>query len=134
VWHDKRTNPSPSRTRLTLATLGLRRTLEETHERIVDSASRTAATEVLLANKAGFIEAEHDGEKTYRLKQSAVKPLVDLNTQRKCINLSLTAFGPYTCNYSRYVCSWGRYIWHGYTHHFHFTISRIRHKERCHMV
>jgi len=82
---------------------GLRRTLQETHERIVDSASRTAATEVLLANKAGYIEAEHEGEKTYRLKQSAIKPQVDLNTQRKCISLSLPAFGPYMCNYSRYV-------------------------------
>ena len=80
---------------------GLRRTLEEAHERIIESASRTAATEVLLSNRTGFIETEHDGEKTYRLKQNAIKPMIDLNTQRKCLDLSLTAFGPYMMNYSR---------------------------------
>ena len=34
----------------------LRLTLEEAHDRIIDSASRTAATEVLLTSKGGFIE------------------------------------------------------------------------------
>ena len=79
----------------------LRRTLEETHERNIDAASRTAATEVLLANHSGFIETEHQGERTYRLKQSHLKPLLDLNTSRNCIDLNLTAFGPYTTTFSK---------------------------------
>eukprot|EP00605_Chrysophyceae_sp_TOSAG23-4_P001733 GSChrysophyteH1.ASY1.ANO1.1920.1 assembled CDS len=54
----------------------LRLTLEEAHDRIIDSASRTAATEVLLTSKGGFIETEDETEKTY-------------------------PFGPYSMAYSR---------------------------------
>ena len=79
----------------------LRLTLNEVHDRIIDSASRTAATEVLLSGKAGFIETEDETERTYRLKQKDIQPMVDINTQRKCLDLSLTAFGPYNMNYSR---------------------------------
>ncbi len=79
----------------------LRRTLEETHDRNIDAASRTAATEVLLTNQTGFIETEHEGERTYKLKQSHLKPMLDLNTQRSCIDLSLTAFGPYSTSFSK---------------------------------
>lgn len=79
---------------------GLRKTLIETRAQITDSASRTAATEVLLPGDAGFIELE-PGQKTYKLKQSEIKLNVDLNTAKNAFDLQLTSFGPYSASYSR---------------------------------
>ena len=77
----------------------LRKTLVETRTQIIDSAKRTADTEVLLQGEAGCIELEA-GQKTYKLKQSDLKPNVDLNTAKNAFDLQLTAFGPYSVTYS----------------------------------
>lgn len=84
---------------------GLRRTLEETREQMISSAARTAATEVLLPSDAGFIETE-GAERTFTLKQSTIKQLVDLNTAKHALDFQLTSFGPYSAKYSRN----GRYV------------------------
>ena len=87
----------------------LKKTLEETSRASVkDAATKTAAAEVLLPANPGCIELSGDGNitKVYKLRQKKYIPNVDLNTARKCIDLQLTKFGPYTVNYSRN----GRYL------------------------
>jgi U3 small nucleolar RNA-associated protein 7 len=79
---------------------GLRKKLQETTERIVDAAVRTAETEVLLPSHAGFIRPEGN-EKTYKLKQQEIVQEVDLNTAKNAMDLHLTKFGPYRINYSK---------------------------------
>jgi U3 small nucleolar RNA-associated protein 7 len=83
----------------------LRMTMAETQERIVEAATATGLTEVLLPQDAGFIEMDH-GIKTFKLKQKDLKKEVDLNTSRNIMDLYLTKFGPYKANYSRN----GRYM------------------------
>jgi U3 small nucleolar RNA-associated protein 7 len=79
---------------------GLRKTLEETKEKNIEAATRTAATEVLLPSVAGFIEVE-DNEKVFKLKQKEILQNVDMNTAKNKIDLQLTKFGPYTVDYSK---------------------------------
>ena len=87
---------------------GLKKTLEESRASVKDAATKTAAAEVLLPANPGCIELSGDGNitKVYKLRQKEIIPNVDLNTARKCIDLQLTKFGPYTVNYSRN----GRYL------------------------
>jgi len=82
---------------------GLKKTLEESRASVKDAATKTAAAEVLLPANPGCIELSGDGNitKVYKLRQKEIIPNVDLNTARKCIDLQLTKFGPYTVNYSR---------------------------------
>lgn len=79
----------------------LRNTLTETHDRIIDAAKRTAAAEVLLEGEQGFIETEHDGEKTFALKQTDIGDMVDMNTAKNIMDLKLPDFGPYNTTFSR---------------------------------
>jgi U3 small nucleolar RNA-associated protein 7 len=79
---------------------GLRKALVENRAQMIDSAVRTAATEILLQGEAGRIEMD-EGEKTYKLRQSDIVPNVDLNTAKNAFDLNLTSFGPYCASYSR---------------------------------
>lgn len=83
----------------------LRKTLEGTKRKIVDAATRTATTEVLLTSDPGYIEMD-DNRKVYSLKQKDIVENVDLNTAKNSLDLQLTNFGPYSVNYSRN----GRYV------------------------
>ena len=78
----------------------LRKTMEETHERMIHSAARTAATEILHTSSAGSIEAEGE-QKIYKLTQRDITAQVDLNTAKKAFNLQLVNFGSYNLNFSR---------------------------------
>jgi hypothetical protein len=86
----------------------LRKTLEETNEKIFEAATAAVvADEVLLTEAAGFIQADRErGERVYKLRQSQMRPLLDLNTSKNMMDLYLTKFGPYRCSYSRN----GRYV------------------------
>ena len=79
----------------------LKMTLAETHDRIIDAASRTATTEVLLDGEKGYLEAEHEGEKTFSLKQANMKDMMDVNTAKNIMDLKLPDFGPYCSACSR---------------------------------
>lgn len=79
----------------------LKMTLAETHDRIIDAASRTATTEVLLDGEKGYLEAEHEGEKTFSLKQAHIMDMVDANTAKNIMDLKLPDFGPYCSACSR---------------------------------
>jgi U3 small nucleolar RNA-associated protein 7 len=86
----------------------LRATIKENQDNIIDSAKKTAATEVLLPSEAGIIESEGN-EKTYKLRQEVLKNYVDLNTSKNMIDLQLPNFGPYRVDYTRN----GRYLLFG---------------------
>lgn len=81
----------------------LRKTLEETNDRIMEAATAAVvADEVLLTEQTGFIEADREkGERVYKLRQSQMRPLLDLNTSKNMMDLYLTKFGPYRCSYNR---------------------------------
>ncbi|CCF60720.1 hypothetical protein KAFR_0L01120 [Kazachstania africana CBS 2517] len=76
---------------------GLKR-IDDQYTRAVSSA---AATEYLLPESAGFLEAEDEMEKTFKVSQREIKSSVDVSTANKALDLSLKEFGPYHINYSR---------------------------------
>ncbi len=80
---------------------GLRLTMKETQETILENAQKTAATEVLLTGEVGTIQLEGPNERTYKLRQQVIKDNVDLNTAKNVIDLQLTKFGPYKVDYTR---------------------------------
>lgn len=65
-----------------------------------EAVRSAAATEMLLQEDAGYLEAE-GMEKTYKFKQDEIKNVVDQNTANKAFDLKLNEFGPYTLDYSR---------------------------------
>ena len=80
---------------------GLRKTLQDTQDQIIDAAMKSAAAEVLLPAEQGSIQLTSLVEKTHRLKQRDIAQEVDLNVSRMMMDLQLTKFGPYNVNYSR---------------------------------
>jgi len=75
---------------------GLRK-IDGQYKQAVRSA---AATEMLLQEDVGYLEAE-GMEKTYKFKQDEIKSAVDQSTASKAFDLKLNEFGPYTLDYSR---------------------------------
>ncbi|KAM9899770.1 hypothetical protein OXX79_005530 [Metschnikowia pulcherrima] len=66
-----------------------------------DFVKAAEATDMLLQEEAGFLEAEGPMEKTYRFKQDDIADAVDISTANKKFDLKLTELGPYTLDYSR---------------------------------
>lgn len=68
-----------------------------------NDAARNAAKaeEYLLMESKGFLEAEGDLEKTYKISQAEIKKNVDIQTARKAFDLKLPDLGPYNIDYSR---------------------------------
>lgn len=65
------------------------------------AVSQAASTEYLLPESSGYLEAENDLEKTFKVRQKELKENVDISTANKALHLSLKEFGPYHINYSR---------------------------------
>ncbi|GME68157.1 unnamed protein product [[Candida] boidinii] len=74
--------------------------MKNLHEKYRDAVKSSAATEYLLPEEAGFLEAE-GMEKTYKFKQDEIKDAVDISTATKQFELKLPEFGPYDIDYSR---------------------------------
>lgn len=66
-----------------------------------DAVSSAAATQYLLPEATGFLEAENEMEKTFKVKQAEIKDSVDVSTANKALDLKLEEFGPYCMNYSK---------------------------------
>ncbi len=94
----------------------LNKTLEATEANIMAAATAAAvADEILLPDSSGFLVADASaGERTYRLKQKDMRPMLDANVSRNIMDLYLTKFGPYRVNYSRngrcVVCRFQNYL------------------------
>ncbi|SCU79916.1 LAFA_0B06458g1_1 [Lachancea sp. 'fantastica'] len=75
--------------------------LKRIDQQYKDAVSEATATEYLLPETSGFLEAENEMEKTFRVKQDEIRGAVDSSTANKALDLKLREFGPYSINYSR---------------------------------
>ncbi|CCK68741.1 Utp7p KNAG_0B02990 [Huiozyma naganishii CBS 8797] len=75
--------------------------MQRLNDKYAYAVSSAAATEYLLPESSGYLEAEDEMEKTFKVKQDEIKSSVDVTTKNKALNLKLTEFGPYHINYNR---------------------------------
>ncbi|KAF3048158.1 Small subunit (SSU) processome component [Didymella heteroderae] len=75
------------------------RLLENKNKQAVIEAKNV---EILLENNEGLLEAEHELERTYKVRQDEIKAAVATETAKKGFELRLDGLGPYdVCEYSR---------------------------------
>ena len=79
----------------------LRGNLRALEERYKDAALKAKDAEILLENRAGFLEAENELERTYKVRQDQIKADVGVEAAKKGFELRLDGFGPYKHDYSR---------------------------------
>ncbi|KAG6008475.1 hypothetical protein E4U54_008703 [Claviceps lovelessii] len=79
----------------------LRRNLKQLESKYQDATLKAKDAEILLENTGGFLEAEGDLEKTYKVRQDAIVSEVGVATANKRFDLKLDALGPYICDFSR---------------------------------
>lgn len=72
--------------------------VDDDYKKFVQNA---AATDMLLQEEAGFLEADGPMEKTRKFTQDDIADAVDVGTANKKFDLKLDEFGPYTLDYSR---------------------------------
>lgn len=66
-----------------------------------DATLKARDAEILLENESGFLEAENELEKTYRVKQADIKQDLGVQTAKKGFELRLNDLGPYLTDYTR---------------------------------
>ncbi|KAL2112485.1 hypothetical protein VUR80DRAFT_7482 [Thermomyces stellatus] len=79
----------------------LKRNLTALDKKFNDAAVKAKDAEILHENTAGFLETEHELERTYRVRQDDITKNSGIETAQKRFDLSLTEFGPYVFDYSR---------------------------------
>ncbi|KAK0708995.1 WD40-repeat-containing domain protein [Lasiosphaeria miniovina] len=79
----------------------LRRNLTNLETKFKTAALKAKEAEILLENTGGFIEAETELERTYRVRQHDIQSEVAIEAARGKFELKLPALGPYVCEYSR---------------------------------
>ncbi|KAM3540260.1 putative U3 small nucleolar RNA-associated protein 7 [Beauveria bassiana D1-5] len=67
----------------------------------LEATVKAKDAEILLENTSGFLEAEGDMEKTYKVRQEDILPEVAMETATKRFELKLDALGPYVFDYTR---------------------------------
>lgn len=79
----------------------LRSNLKSLETKYKDAALKARDAEILLDNEPGFIEAEGELERTYKVRQGDVKENVGVETAKKGFELKLDELGPYRADYTR---------------------------------
>jgi U3 small nucleolar RNA-associated protein 7 len=79
----------------------LRRNLKHLEHKFKDAALKAKDAEILHENAPGFLEAENELERTYRVKQDDVAKASSIETAQKRFELALDQLGPYVFDYSR---------------------------------
>ncbi|CAM1509464.1 Fc.00g032030.m01.CDS01 [Cosmosporella sp. VM-42] len=79
----------------------LRRNLKQLEGKYQDAALKAKDAEILLENTGGFLEAEEELERTYKVRQDDITKDVAVETAQKRFELKLDALGPYVCDYTR---------------------------------
>ncbi|KAJ2028168.1 putative U3 small nucleolar RNA-associated protein 7, partial [Coemansia sp. S2] len=59
-----------------------------------------ARSEMLLTEQAGYLEAEGEMERTYKVTQDQLADSLDINSRAKIFDLKLGEFGPYVMDYT----------------------------------
>lgn len=79
----------------------LRRNLQTLENKYKTAAVKAKDAEILHENTAGFLEAETELERTYKIRQDEITRDVAVETAQKRFDLTLDQLGPYLCDYSR---------------------------------
>lgn len=79
----------------------LRSNLKRLEGKYQDAALKAKDAEILLENTAGFLETEHELERTYKVRQQDIVDDIAIGTAQKRFELKLDELGPYTFDYSR---------------------------------
>jgi hypothetical protein len=79
----------------------LRANLKHLENKYQDATLKAKDAEILLEQEGGFLEPEHELERTWRITQEDIKKDVALETAKKGFELKLDTFGPYVCDYTR---------------------------------
>lgn len=79
----------------------LRRNLKELENKYQNAALKAKDAEILLENESGFLEAEGELERTYKVRQDEIVANVAVETAQKRFELNLDQLGPYLCDFSR---------------------------------
>ena len=79
----------------------LRGNLKVLENKYKDTALKAKDAEILLENESGFLEAEGELERTYKVRQDELKTEVAVETAKAGFELKLEELGPYTMDYTR---------------------------------
>jgi len=72
-----------------------------TEKKNIEAAIAASDAERILSDTTGFIQVEHEMEKTYKLTQRDMKKQVDEQTARNIYDLSLSQYSPYGISFDR---------------------------------
>ena len=79
----------------------LRSNLKSLEAKYKDAALKAKDAEILLENDGGFLQPEHELEKTYKIRQDDLKKVLAVETAQKGFDLKLgEGLGPYACGYT----------------------------------
>lgn len=79
----------------------LRGNLKALENKYRDATLKAKDAEILLENTGGFLEPEHELERTYKVRQDEIRNDVAVETAKKGFELKLDGLGPYVCDYTR---------------------------------
>lgn len=79
----------------------LKRSLGNLETRFQRAAVQAKDAELLLENEGGFLEAETDLERTYKVRQEEITEDAPMAVAQKRFDLKLSQLGPYMCEYTR---------------------------------
>ena len=79
----------------------LRSNLKSLENKYKDATLKAKDAEILLENESGFLEAEGELERTYKVRQDDLRNDIAVETAKKCFELKLQSLGPYTADYTR---------------------------------
>ncbi|GAW25385.1 putative small nucleolar ribonucleoprotein complex subunit [Rosellinia necatrix] len=79
----------------------LRRNLQALESKYKAAALKAKDAEILLEGTSGYIEPEHELERTYKVVQDEIQGSTSITTARKRFDLTLNELGPYVFDYSR---------------------------------
>lgn len=79
----------------------LRTNMKKLESRYQTAITQAKDAEILLENAPGFLEAETDLERTYRVRQDEITGEAAVESSQKRFELKLDELGPYHCDFTR---------------------------------
>ncbi|KAF2138643.1 uncharacterized protein K452DRAFT_328481 [Aplosporella prunicola CBS 121167] len=79
----------------------LRAAVKREEQKARDAAVKAADAEILLEQGSGYLEAEGELERTYKVRQREIQAGVAVETAKKGFELRLEGMGPYVAEYTR---------------------------------
>ncbi|KAI1388283.1 BING4CT-domain-containing protein [Hypoxylon trugodes] len=79
----------------------LRSNLKSLENKYTDATVKAKDAEILLENTSGYLEPEHELERTYKVRQDEIENEVSTDSAKKRFELKLDQLGPYVFEYSR---------------------------------